>query len=412
VFCDGCYKAHQHAQASIQPPTPPVVVEADDTNWTYTVNLLYWGLDEVKRARDQAATVFNSIIRSAHREKLRVVAELTSEIAQLTTHIENYVAGASPNTRLDQVRMTTSAADLQGRLQLISTSTYTEETEIYLKCGFLYHINKKLFEPAALEETWQDLQLVYVPYFNFIMEFFIIDGGYRIDMPPSFNPLKECTIWLPVSDTSVLLTGEKSNLKVFLCNVQSESFAQTESTSFPHMLGGLGLYEDYVYLFGGRWKEASQRFCERYSLSTASWSILPCMQFPRSSFVPAREGRSFYLLGGQWTSTAEEFNCESLCFRTINLELGDSGRCLAGAYDGDLVVLLNGDKYIWEKKTKSEAPSSLGSWGPYSLMVQVPPVRNRDCLYMVGGKGSNIALYCLDLSTKLITAQQPLRVSS
>lgn len=410
VFCSSCFLTHKHAQAAAAPD--PVLVHTDHTNWTYTVELMNWGLEEVRRARDTAETVFNSIIRSAYREKIRIVAELTSEVAQLTTKIENYIAGESPNIRLEQIRMTTSPDKLKDRLQLISFSTSTEETETYLKCGFLYHINKRLFEPAALEEAWEDLQLAYVPYFGNIMEHFVIEGGYRIDMPRHLYSLKDCTIWLPISDTSVLLTGEKNTFKVFLCDVQNETFAQTQSTTFSHMLGGLGLYAGYVYLFGGRWKEASQRFCERLDMSELCWSTLPCMQFPRSSFSPAREGRKFYLLGGQWTSTAEEFDCESLSFRTLNLELGDSGRCLAGVYDGDLVVLLNGGKYVWEKKTNSEGLSALGSWGDYSLMVQVPPVRNGDRLYLVGGKGSNIALYCLDLSTKLITFQQPLRVSS
>ena len=413
VFCEACYQTHKHAKVGAQLQTAPmVVVQTDDTNWTYTVELLKWGLDEVLRARNTAESVYNSIIRTAHSHKLRLLSQLTSEITQLSLLIESYVAGSSPNLRVDQIRMSTSAGELPGRLQLISTSTSMEEAEAYLKCGFLYSVNKELFEPAAEELAWKDLELAYVPYFGNIMEHFVIDGGYRIDMPRNLYVVKDCSIWMPVSDTVVLLTGEKNSVRVYLCDVQNESFSLTQSTDFQHMHGGLGLYQDYAYLFGGKWKETSQRFCERFSLSTLSWSVLPCMQFPRSHFVPAREGRKFYLLGGQWTSTAEEFDCESLSFRTINLELNDSGRCFAGVYDGDLVVLLNGGKYVWEKRANSECLRSLGSWGEDTLMIHVPSVRNGDRMYIVGARDSNIALYCLDLSTKAITSQQPLRVSS
>ena len=365
--------------------------------------MLNWGLEEVQRAIQMAETTYSSIIRAAYKEKLRVVNELAQELNQLYALVEKYCNGEISGLQVDQLRMTCGTAELQSRLQLISYSTSLEEVTTHLQCAFLYRANHSLFEPAAQATGWTDLQLAYVPYFGFLMKHFIIATGELVTMPDSFRVLKDCSIWLPVSETEVLLTGEKASLHTYLCDVSQETYSLTQNTTFHHLLGGLGLYRNCVYVFGGTWKETAQRFCECFDLMTRRWSVLPCMQFPRSSFIPAREDNKFYLLGGRWTSTAEVFDCESGGFRTLNVELNASDRCLASVYDKDVVVLLRGEKYVWEKSTQSEGLSPLGSWGNFTLLMEVPPVRNGDCLYIVGGTSLGIFLYCLELPTKQIT---------
>ena len=410
IFCDECYQTHinqGHAfsNSAVLRAVPSQEGGTDEKNLDYTRMLLIASLEDARKVREEAASTFNGLIQCVYETKVRVDAQLSEAIEALSSYVECYTTNTYGHLVLDRLRRTLKPEDLSKRLNLLSWSKSTEDIETLLKYAFVFSANSFLF---GEDTPHTEVQQQFVPIFASLWDAFEVEDGTKVNIAClAAKTLKECSVWVNLGETQVLMCGEPRTKNAYLFDLATQQFKPVSPQLFIQNRPGLGRTGGNVYSFGGQWRDVHQRYCERYEEATGQWAAIPVMQFPRYYFTPALEGSVFYLIGGWDCSACETFDTLSQSFQTLKFEMGHTGACLSLIYDGDVIILMNRHLSVWEKKTGSENPSTYGKWGDFTLYLTVPPYRRGEKVYMVGFDKDASVLYELDLSTKQIAEKTP-----
>lgn len=377
----------------------PVSLEFSDIQAILSSEIL-----TAKQGIEAVRVTFDGLIKELHLQKLKLIAQMSREIEELEALVNEYMVNPSPSMNISLLCTKTadSGLDLQEELQLLRYQSDIQEIQLKIPSIFTYSLANWLFEPPA--QPFPDFSPPILPIFRKINTFFFLPGCADTRISVNLQPLQGCTSWIFVTDEHIFICGEPRKPAAYIMTIQGFVYNTTSSSIYLRERPCLGRYSDHVYLFGGDLNETPQKYSERYSLSLDQWSVLPNMQFPRSYSLPCVYKDMFYLLGGNWTSTAELFDPVKVRFRTLTLDLPCSGYNFLVVYDQDIYCFARGRVFTWEVKMGAEYLNEildLSSDISYYSDTGTP-VRMGDEVFFFGEniKKKQKSVFSFDLSTK------------
>jgi hypothetical protein len=366
-----------------------------------------------KRGIEAVRVTFDGLIKELHQQKLKLMAQMSREIEELEVLVNEYIVNQPPDMNISQLctKTANSGVDLQEELQLLRYQSDTQEIRLKLPSIFTYSLANWLFQTPS--QPLPDFSPPILPVFRKINTFFFLPGCADTPISANLVPLQGCTSWIFVTEEHIFLCGEARKPAAYIMTIHGFAYNPTSPSIYRQEHPCLGRYGDHVYLFGGDLNETPQKYGERYSLSQDQWSVLPNMQFARSYSLPCLYKDLFYLLGGNWTSTAELFDPVKLRFKTLTLDLPYHGYNFTVVYDQDIYCFARGRVLTWEVKMGAEYLNEIldVSGDIFYYPDTGTPVRVGDEVFFFGEnvKKKQKSLFSFDLSTKKFTIKAEIR---
>ena len=352
-------------------------------------------------------STYDHVLKEVYKQKLKLLADLSHDITEMEQLVNDYLTAPDPEYQLTKYLNSppNPEIDLSDELQLIRYMSDVTEIALKIPSVCTYTTAKWLFAPQGLSEGEGNPPII--PVFRTINSFFVPPGYQTVDMPEGVAALKQCTGWMYVTDEHLFVCGDEKQAGAYIVTIHGFAYNATARSIYRRSYPCLCRFQDFVYLFGGDLNEAPQRFGERYSLSQDQWSVLPNMQFPRSHCAPCLCKDVFYLLGGKWTSTAEQFDPLRLRFKTLILELPFTGYNFSLPYDQDIYWFSQGRIFSWEVRMGSQYLTEILDFSDEILYYNDTgnPVKLVDEVFFFAQnlKSKNDCLYSFDLSTKKLS---------
>jgi len=398
--CSACAQVFEGSTQATSTRSPTALTMED------LKSVLEGEIQSAKGVLSCARDTYDRVIREVHRQKMKTMQGISRSVEELERMVQEYIVNPVAEVNISKMCFETPKGDsIRDELQLIRYHSDIDELCLKIPSIFTYSPALWLFLPQS--PPLPDLIPPIIPLFRKFNFQYSLPACQESPMRGNVQPLHDCTAWLFVTEEYLFLCGEARKFGAYIVAISGFVYNSTAPSIYKHEHPCIGRYSDHVYLFGGELSDVPQKYCERYTLSQDSWSALPNMQFPRSESLPCLHNDQFYLLGGKWNSTAEQFDPVKSRFKTLTLEMPFHGFMFAIEYDQDLYCFSHGRVFSWELKMGAEYLTEVVDVSDdiFFFVDTGNPVRIRDEIYFFGNniKEKQSCLYSFDLSTKRFT---------